>query len=52
MPEASVWSASIAAPEMACHDLTLPGVAENLALDEALLIEADEGRGPPLVRFW
>jgi lipoate-protein ligase A len=37
---------------MACHDLTLPGVAENLALDEALLIEADEGRGPPLVRFW
>jgi lipoate-protein ligase A len=37
---------------MACYDLTLPGVAENLALDEAMLIEADEGRGPPLVRFW
>jgi lipoate-protein ligase A len=37
---------------MACHDLTLPGVAENLALDEAMLIEADEGRGPPVVRFW
>lgn len=37
---------------MACHDVTLPGVAENLALDEAMLIEADEGRGPPLVRFW
>jgi lipoate---protein ligase len=37
---------------MACHDLTLPGVAENLALDEAMLIEADEGRAPPLVRFW
>jgi lipoate-protein ligase A len=37
---------------MACHVITLPGVAENLALDEALLIEADEGRGPPLVRFW
>jgi lipoate-protein ligase A len=37
---------------MACHDVTLPGVAENLALDEAMLVEADEGRGPPLVRFW
>ncbi len=37
---------------MVCHDVTLPGVAENLALDEAMLIEADEGRGPPLVRFW
>ena len=38
--------------EMACHDLTLSRVAEDLALDEAMLIEADEGRGPPLVRFW
>jgi lipoate-protein ligase A len=37
---------------MACLDVTLPGVAANLALDEAMLIEADEGRGPPLVRFW
>jgi lipoate---protein ligase len=27
-------------------------VAENLALDEALLIEADLGRGIPVVRFW
>ena len=49
---ASRWSALIAADEMACHDVTLPGVAANLALDEAMLIEADEGRGPPLVRFW
>ncbi len=49
---ASRWSDSIAAAEMACHDVTLPGVAENLALDEAMLIEADEGRGPPLVRSW
>jgi len=37
---------------MACHDVTLPSVAENLALDEAMLIEADAGRGPPLIRFW
>jgi lipoate-protein ligase A len=37
---------------MACHDLTLPSVAEDLALDEAMLLRADEGRSPPLVRFW
>jgi lipoate-protein ligase A len=28
------------------------GVAENLALDEALLIEADAGRGRSVVRLW
>ena len=34
-------------------DLTLPGIAANLALDEALLIEADErGGGGPLLRTW
>jgi lipoate-protein ligase A len=33
-------------------DLTLPSVGENLALDEALLIEADAGGGSPLVRLW
>ena len=33
-------------------DVTLPSVAENLALDEAMLIEADLGRSPPLIRFW
>jgi lipoate-protein ligase A len=38
--------------EMACHDMTLASVVEDLALDEAMLIEADEGRGPALVRFW
>src|SRR5262245_34995039 len=37
---------------MACHDLTMPSVAEDLALDEAMLLEADAGRSPPLVRFW
>ncbi len=52
MPGPSRWSASIAADEMACDDWTLPGVAENLALDEAMLIEANEGRGTPRVRFW
>ncbi len=52
LSRASRWSDAIAAAEMACYDVTLPGVAENLALDEAMLIEADTGRGPPLVRFW
>jgi len=33
-------------------DVTLPSVALNLALDEAYLIEADAGRGRPLLRFW
>ncbi len=33
-------------------DLSLPSVAENLALDEALLIEADAGRHPHMVRCW
>jgi lipoate---protein ligase len=37
---------------IACRDVTLASVAEDLALDEALLIEADEGRAPPLLRFW
>ncbi len=46
------WLESAAWGRMACHDRTLPSVAEDLALDEALLIEADSGRGPALVRFW
>ena len=33
-------------------DLTLETVEENLALDEALLIEADEGRAGAVLRFW
>jgi lipoate---protein ligase len=37
---------------MAGFDLTLPELAENLALDEALLIEADEGRAGAIVRLW
>jgi len=35
-----------------CLDVTLPSVGENLALDEAFLIEADAGRERPLLRFW
>ena len=37
---------------MLCLDLTCASVAENLALDEALLIEADAGRGQRVLRFW
>jgi lipoate-protein ligase A len=33
-------------------DLTLPGIVENLALDEALLIEADACGGAPILRIW
>jgi lipoate-protein ligase A len=33
-------------------DLTLPTLAENLALDEALLLEAEAGRCGEVLRFW
>jgi lipoate-protein ligase A len=33
-------------------DLTLPTPEENLALDEALLLEAEAGRGGEVLRFW
>jgi len=33
-------------------DLTLPSPQENLALDEALLLEAEEGNGGEVLRFW
>jgi lipoate---protein ligase len=37
---------------MVCLDLTCANVALNLALDEALLMEADAGRGQRVLRFW
>jgi len=33
-------------------DLTLPTLAENLALDEALLLEAESGQGGECLRLW
>lgn len=33
-------------------DVTLPTLAENLALDEALLLEAESGRGGEVLRLW
>jgi lipoate-protein ligase A len=33
-------------------DLTLPEAAANLALDEALLLEAEAGRGDEVLRLW
>ena len=36
---------------LSCLDLTLPSPAENLALDEALLLEAEAG-GDEVLRFW
>lgn len=38
----------LADPEL----LTLPTVAENLAFDEAMLVDADENGRGPLLRFW
>jgi lipoate-protein ligase A len=37
---------------MDCLDLTLKTAAENLALDEALLLEAEAGRAGEVLRFW
>jgi lipoate-protein ligase A len=37
---------------IAVFDQTLPLVEENLALDEALLIQADQGRAGAVLRFW
>src|SRR5204863_6707050 len=62
----SVFSSSVVVPasqvtsgKRACYnqrmhflDLTLPSLAENLALDEALLLEAEEGRGDEVLRVW
>ena len=39
-------------PPMHYLDLTLAGIAANLALDEALLIEAEERGSPPVLRIW
>src|SRR5258705_289501 len=33
-------------------DLTLPAAAENLALDEALLLEAEAGSAGEILRLW
>jgi lipoate-protein ligase A len=33
-------------------DLTLPSLAENIALDEALLLTAESGHGGEVMRFW
>src|SRR5262245_32377137 len=41
-------------PRQTMHllDLTLPTAAENVALDEALLLEAESGIGGEVLRFW
>lgn len=37
---------------MRYSETTLPTIAENLALDEALLAEVEESGGPPVLRIW
>jgi lipoate-protein ligase A len=39
-------------PSVHYLDATLPSAPENVALDEALLIEAEERGGPPILRVW
>jgi lipoate---protein ligase len=39
-------------PHVHYLDATLPEVAENVALDEALLVEAEERDGPSTLRLW
>ncbi len=43
----SLWPASVR-----WFDLTLPGLAQNLALDEVLLTDVDEDASPAVLRFW
>lgn len=38
--------------ELSLLDLTLPSLAENFALDEALLLEAEAGQRGEALRFW
>ena len=44
--------ASRLADSFAYLDFTLPTVEENLALDEALLLAAEERGGVPVLRVW
>ncbi len=39
-------------PRIRSLGLSFPNVADNLAGDEALLIQAEEAGGPPALRFW
>jgi len=39
-------------PEIHFLEASPPGIAENLALDEALLLEAEERGGPAVLRLW
>jgi lipoate---protein ligase len=39
-------------PRIQVLDLTLPSMAGNLALDEALLLGAESGNGAEVLRFW
>ena len=44
---ASMWPASIA-----CYDITLPTLAEDLAFDEVLLTETEHDPTAAVLRFW
>jgi lipoate-protein ligase A len=46
------WPSATSGRPIGFLDLTLPTLDENLALDEALLLEAEVGRGGEVLRFW
>jgi lipoate---protein ligase len=43
---------SILATDLHCLQLSLDSLADNLALDEALLLAAEEGASGPVLRIW
>jgi lipoate-protein ligase A len=52
MPTGTKPALDVSLASISAFDLTLPSVEENLALDEALLVEADQGRAGAVLRYW
>jgi lipoate---protein ligase len=52
MPAGTAPALDASLASISVLDQTLPSVEENLAFDEALLMEADEGRAGAVLRFW
>jgi lipoate---protein ligase len=51
-PAATAPTLDASLASISVFDQTLTSVEENLALDEALLMEADDGRAGAVLRFW
>ncbi len=48
----AVFDSTLTLPPLPSFDLTFPHLADNLACDEAILVQAEEAGGPPALRFW